>query len=160
MLHRPPQLTRGPQHRAAPLGWPNLPFVVPRPLPSPPPPSSRWMTPAASRGQLRRRSPPLLLLPPAPQAFGPEPQRKSAAVHRGNAVLPGVSAQPGTICPGALTYSQHCQGGFPVTCCTPQALWARPGTTDRSIILRLDTEEETLCLCHELSLKELQQWVN
>ncbi|TKS82514.1 hypothetical protein D9C73_016623 [Collichthys lucidus] len=77
--------------------------------------------PATSRGQLRRRS------PPAPPALGPEPQCKSAAAHRGNPALPGVSAQPGTICPGALTQTQRCQGGFPLTCCTHQAIWARAG---------------------------------
>lgn len=66
-------------------------------------------------------------------ARGPEPRRKSAAVHRGNPALPGVPAQPGTICPGALTQRQCCQGGFPLTCCTLQAIWARPGPRDRSI---------------------------
>ncbi|KAI4810955.1 hypothetical protein KUCAC02_013882 [Chaenocephalus aceratus] len=81
--------------------------------------------PATSRGQLRRRS------PPRTPALGPEPRRKSAAVHRGNPALPEVSAQPGTICPGALTQEQRCQGGFPLTCCTHQAIWSRPA--DRSI---------------------------
>lgn len=101
-------------------------FVVP--TPPPPPPASRWMTlqPAGvSCAEGAPRTP----------ALGPEPQRKSAAVHRGNPALPGVSAQPGTICPGALTQEQLCQGGFPLTCCTLQAIWARPGTGDRSIIL-------------------------
>lgn len=47
------------------------PFVVPTPSSLP------MDDPATSRGQLCRRSPPP---PPAPQALGPEPQRKSAAV--------------------------------------------------------------------------------
>eukprot|EP00064_Thunnus_orientalis_P015189 superscaffoldBa00002769_g15239 len=70
---------------------------------------------------------------PCTTALGPEPQRKSAAVHRGNPALPRVPAQPGTICPGALTQEQRCQGGFPLTCCTLQAIWARPEPGDRSI---------------------------
>ncbi|KAI9532175.1 hypothetical protein NQZ68_034380 [Dissostichus eleginoides] len=74
------------------------PFVVPT-TSSPPPMDD----PATSRGQLRRRN------PPRTPALGPEPRRKSAAVHRGNPALPEVSAQPGTICPGALTQEQRCQ---------------------------------------------------
>lgn len=56
---------------------------------------------------------------PCTPALGPEPQRKSGTVHRGNPALPGVPAQAGTICPRPVTQKQNCQGGFPLTWCTP-----------------------------------------
>lgn len=87
--------------------------------------------------------------PPHSSTLSQEPQRKSAAAHRGNPVLPGVPAQPGTICLGAMTQEQRCQGGFPLTCRTPRAVRARPGTGDRSIICR----GGSLCAIEELDVK-------
>lgn len=106
------QLTRGARGRRQSPGMttpPFLrhPFVVPTP-PPPPPAPSRWLTLQPAEVSCAEGAAPL-----HPQPSGPEPRRKSAAVHRGNPVLPGVSAQSGTICPGALTQRQRCQGGFP-----------------------------------------------
>lgn len=120
------QLTRGPEDEDSPLGCPNHPFSDTHLLFPTPTPPYRWMTlqPAwVSCAEGAPRTP----------AIGPEPQRKSAAVHRGNPVLPRVPAQPGTICPRLVTQKQFCQGGFPLTCCTLKAIWARPETGDRSI---------------------------
>ncbi|KAK2844996.1 hypothetical protein Q5P01_011655 [Channa striata] len=101
------------------------PFAVHQHTPIPPPPP-RWMTLQPAWVSCAEGAP----CTPAPSL---EPQRKSAAVHRGNPALPGVPAQPGTICPRPLTQKQHRQGGFPLTCCTLRVMWARPGTEDRSI---------------------------
>lgn len=142
------QLTRGPEDEASPLGWPNHPFsdthlsYPPHHLHSlqPPPPPSRWMTLQPAGVSCAEGA-------PCTPAQGPEPQRKSAAVHRGNTALPGVPAQPGTICPGALTQRQCCQGGFPLTCCALQAIWARRGPRDRSITSGVWTWYKRLYIC-------------
>lgn len=70
------QLTRGPEDEAGPQGWPNHPFSDTH-LSYPPPPPSRWMTLQPAGVSCAEGAPPP---PPAPQALGPEPQRKSAAV--------------------------------------------------------------------------------
>lgn len=131
------------------------PFVVPTPSPPPPPPSpSRWLTLQPAEVSCAEGA-------PSTPALGPEPQRKSAAVHRGNPVLPGVSAQPGTICPGALTQEQRCQGGFPLTCCALQAIRVRPGAGDRSIILESGHDRRGLVYTYCKSLwMSLIQWTN
>lgn len=122
------------------------PFVVPTPSSLP------MDDPATSRGQLCRRSPPPLL--------HPRPSVRSRSVnqrlfHRGNPALPGVSAQPGTICPRALTQEQHCQGGFPLTCCTLQTIWARPGTGDRSIMPESGhSRADSVCIHCKATLNE------
>ncbi|CAJ1062891.1 hypothetical protein KUCAC02_013882 [Xyrichtys novacula] len=77
-------------------------------------PEDEWLTPQPAGVSCAEGGPPL----PCTPTQGPEPRRKSAAAHRGNPALPGVSAQPGTICPGSLTQRQRRQGGFPLTCCT------------------------------------------
>ncbi|KAK2909851.1 hypothetical protein Q8A73_007566 [Channa argus] len=120
------QLTRETEDEDSPLGCPNHPFSDTHLLYPTPIPPSRWLTLQPAWVSCAEGA-------PCTPAMSLEPQRKSAAVHRGNPALPGVPAQPGTICPRPLTQEQHCQGGIPLTCCTLQAMWARPGTDDRSI---------------------------
>lgn len=79
---------------------------------SPPLRPYRWMTLRPARVSCAKGA-------PCTPALGPEPQRKSGTVHRGNPALPGVPAQAGTICPRLVTQKQNCQGGFPLTWCTP-----------------------------------------
>lgn len=123
------QLPRGPKEDASPSRQTNHPFSdthLSYPPHLPPLCPYRWMTLRPARVSCAKGA-------PCTPALGPEPQRKSGTVHRGNPALPGVPAQAGTICPRPLTQKQNCQGGFPLTWCTPQAMQARSETGDRSI---------------------------
>lgn len=90
MLHRSCSWPGGQQRR--PVPWDDQTSLSQTPICCPPPLLSTLPMddPATRRGQLCRRG-------AAPPPQGPEPQRKSPAVHRGNPAPLGVPAQPGTI---------------------------------------------------------------
>lgn len=149
------QLTRGARGLKQSPGMTTLPFLRhPFVVPTPPPPlsaaPSRWLTLQPAEVNCAEGAAPL----------HPSPRVRSRDVNQrlfiaGTLSCPGSQPSLAPSVPG-LWQRQRCQGGFPLTCCTPRAIWARPEAGDRSITLESGDDEEALCT----STVNLSEWAD